>query len=192
MQSAMAANDMSRTIPGHSAPTVGFEAPLEMLSACHGRIEDKCATLRRLQAHLPTHGSDEEARAAAAGLLRYFDLSAIQHHDDEEQDLFPALLESMAGSDPVCLRELTVSLSAEHRELEGRWRRIRTVLERVVEGRSVSLGFDEVEAFASLYARHIQREEQELLPMAARLLGEEELGRVGRAMRERRGIALIE
>lgn len=192
MQSAMAANDMSRTIPGHSAPTIGFEAPLEMLSACHGRIEDKCATLRRLQAHLPSHGSDNEARTAAAALMGYFDLSAKQHHDDEEQDLFPALLESMAGSDPVCLRELTVSLSAEHRELEARWRRIRTVLERVVEGGSVSLGLDEVEAFARLYARHIQREEQELLPMAARLLSGEELERVGRAMRERRAIASIE
>jgi hemerythrin-like domain-containing protein len=183
---------MSRSIPGHSPPTVGFEAPLEMLSACHGRIEDQCATLRRLQAHLPSHGSDEQARAAATALMRYFDLSAKQHHRDEEQDLFPALVESMAGSDPVCVRELTAGLAAEHRELEVRWRRLRAVLERVVEGERVSLSVEEVEAFAGLYARHIQREEQELLPMAARLLGDEDLERIGRAMRERRGIAPVE
>lgn len=41
--------------------------------------------------------------------MRYFD-TAARHHEDEEQDLFPALLESMAGSDAVCLRELTASL----------------------------------------------------------------------------------
>jgi len=101
---------MSRNIPGQFPPTVGFEAPLEMLSACHGRIEDQCATLRRLQAHLADHGSDEQARAAAWALIRYFDLSAQQHHHDEEQDLFPALVESIAGSDPMCLRELTWGL----------------------------------------------------------------------------------
>jgi len=183
---------MSKTIPGHSAPAVGFEAPLEMLSACHGRIEDQCATLRRLQAHLPGHGSDEQARVAAAGLLRYFDVSARQHHDDEERDLFPALLESVAGSDPVCLRELTGQLAAEHRELEARWRRLRAVLERVVEGAPATLAVAEIDAFAGLYARHIEREEHELLPMAARLLGEDELERIGRAMRERRGIVALD
>ena len=47
--------------------------------------------------------------------MRDFDTSARHHHDDEERDLFPALIESMAGSDAVCLRELTAALTAEHR-----------------------------------------------------------------------------
>ena len=183
---------MSRTVPGHSAPAAGFEVPLEMLSACHGRIEQQCSTLRRLQSHLPGHGADDQARAAAAGVMRYFDLAARQHHEDEERDLFPALLESMAGSNPVCLRELTEDLTAEHRELEAAWRRIRAVLERVEAGEEVVLGLEQVEAFVDLYARHIEREEQELLPMAARLLSGDELDRIGRAMRERRGIVQID
>ena len=184
--------EMGRTIPGHTAPAAGFEVPLEMLSACHGRIEQQCATLRRLQAHLGAHGADDQARAAAAAVMRYFDLAARQHHEDEERDLFPALLESMAGSDPVCLRELTAQLTAEHRELEAAWRRMRAVLERVEAGAAAALSAEDVEAFAAVYARHIEREEQELLPMAARLLGDDELGRIGRAMRERRGIAPID
>ena len=105
-----------------------------MLSACHGRIERQCATLRRLVPHLASHGADGEARTAAANVMRYFDTAAKHHHADEEEDLFPALIESMAGSDPVCLRELTAGLAAEHRELEARWRRVRVVLERVVAG----------------------------------------------------------
>jgi hemerythrin-like domain-containing protein len=39
-----------------------------------------------------------------------------------------------------------------------------------------------------LYERHLQREEDELLPMAERLLSDEQLEQLGRAMRERRGI----
>ena len=102
---------MSNIIPGHSAPTAGFEVPLEMLSACHHRIERQCATLRRLVDHLATHGPDQQARDAAAGVMRYFDTAGRDHHADEEEDLFPALIESMAGSDPICLREITQGLA---------------------------------------------------------------------------------
>ena len=179
---------MSTSLPGHSAPSAGFEVPLEMLSACHLRIEQQCSTLRRLVPHLAAHGADGEARAAAASAIRYFETAARHHHADEEDNLFPALIESMAGSDAVCLRELTRGLSAEHRELEARWRRARQVLERVVAGEDASLAAADVEALVGLYERHIEREEQELLPMAARLLGDEALDMIGRAMRERRGI----
>lgn len=174
--------------PGFSAPTAGTEAPLEMLSACHGRVEIQCATLRRLVPHLAEHGANEEARSAAINVMRYFDTSARHHHADEEEDLFPALIESMAGSDAVCLREMIEGLAADHRLLEAAWRRLRNVLERIVAGESTSLTSDDVEALVGLYERHIRREEDELLPMAARLLGEDDLARVGRAMRKRRGI----
>ncbi|MDE2252933.1 MAG: hypothetical protein KGL42_01490 [Betaproteobacteria bacterium] len=49
-----------------------------------------------------------------------------------------------------------------------------------------------MEAFIQLYERHIAREESELLPVAKRILSETELDRVGRSMRERRGIHAID
>jgi hemerythrin-like domain-containing protein len=179
---------VSTDFPGFSAPAAGTEAPLEMLSACHGRVERQCATLRRLVPHLAAHGANQEARTAAANVLRYFDTSAKDHHADEEVDLFPALIEAMAGSDAVCIREMVAALTQDHRALETAWRRMRSVLERIAGGESVLLASDEVEAFADLYERHIEREERDLLPMAARLLSEGDLARVGRAMRERRRI----
>jgi hemerythrin-like domain-containing protein len=45
-----------------------------------------------------------------------------------------------------------------------------------------------VQGLVDLYAQHIAREESELLPMAARLLSDSELDRVGLAMRTRRGL----
>lgn len=179
---------MSINLPGHSAPTAGFEVPLEMLSACHHRIEDQCATLRRLVPHLAAHGTDVEARAAATRVMRYFETAAQHHHTDEEEDLFPALIESMAGSDAVCLCALTDALTAEHRELDARWQRVRVALERVVAGEGAALPSSDVEALVGLYEQHIEREERELLPMAARLLSDDVLDRIGRAMRERRRV----
>ncbi|WP_295509539.1 hemerythrin domain-containing protein [Accumulibacter sp.] len=179
---------MTANIPGWAAPTVAREAPLEMLSACHGRIGAQCATLRRLLPHLLAHGVDGEARRAAIRVMRYFDTAAVQHHADEEDDLFPALIESMAGSDAICLREMIDGLKTEHRALEACWQQLRGILERLAAGECVSLVADDVEALAVRYARHIEYEEKELLPMAARLLSDDDLDRIGRAMRARRGI----
>lgn len=179
---------MTVDLPGHSASAAEFEVPLEMLHACLARIERECATLQRLLLHLAKHGADSEARSAAACVMRCFDTAARDHYADEEQDLFPALIESMAGSDAVCLRELTAGLAAEHRELEARWQRVRAALGRVVAGDSVSIEAASVQMLVGLCLRHIERVESELLPMAARLLSDEDLDRVGRAMRERRGI----
>lgn len=182
---------MNLPFPGVSSPDAGFEAPLEMLAACHGRVERQCSTLRRLADHLPVHGADAQAREAATAVMRYFDTAAVHHHDDEEQDLFPALLEAMSGSDAVCLRELTESLREDHRRLVGLWQAVRRGLAGVVAGDATAFDPAQAQALVDAYGRHIAREDAELLPMAARLLDDAALQRVGRAMRERRGVAPV-
>lgn len=178
---------MQIALPQGEARFVGFETPLEMLKACHRRVEDQCATLRRLSVHLRTAGSDRQAQEAATAVMRYFELAAPKHHADEEQDLFPALLESMAGSDAVCLRDMIDALRMQHTELDQRWQALREVLREVASGRPAQLGGDAVGAFEEHYAAHIAREETELLPMAERLLSEQTLEAMGRSMRARRG-----
>lgn len=177
---------MSTDLSPFPEPAPELEVPLEMLAACHGRMQSQCATLRRLVPHLAANGADAQARAAAANVMRYFDTSARHHHADEEQDLFPALIDSMAGSDAVCLREMIDGLTADHRVLEADWAGLRRVLERIAAGEPAPLAADAVEAMIGRYERHMAREEAELLPMAARLLSDDDLAGIGRAMRKRR------
>lgn len=180
---------------GDGAPAGGFEVPLEMLSACHQRAQQQqqqqCATLRRLVAHLDANGNSADARVAAAAVLRHFDAAAKDHRADEETDLFPALVESMAGSDAVCIRDLIEVLTLDHRALEAHWQWLRLTLLAIASGASVPLAAADVEPFIALYERHIAREYSELLPMAQRLLADEALERIGQAMHERRGITAI-
>lgn len=179
---------MSHALPGLNSPAVGFEVPLEMLAACHGRVQHQCATLLRLMAHLRAHGCDQPAQEAASAIVRYFDSAARHHHEDEEHDLFPALLDSMAGSDAVCLRDLTASLREDHRTLERQWGVLRPQLLKISEAAGDAIDADVAQSFVQLYEAHIGREEAELLPMAARLLTDAELDRIGAAMRTRRGV----
>lgn len=179
---------MDIPLHGSKAPGAGFEVPLEMLAACHGRVRQQCDLLQRLQAHLGTHGADAQARDAAQRVMRYFDTAARDHHADEEQDLFPALLEAMAGSDAVCIRDMITRLGGEHRLLERRWARLREALEAIEKGEHAELDEAEVSGFVEAYTAHIDYEEAELLPMAGRLLGDDQIEAIGRAMRVRRGI----
>lgn len=183
---------MSVSVHGEHAPAAGFEQPLDLISACHGQIGQQCAALRRLEAHLARHGADGAARAMAADVMRCFDSAAAEHHADEEQDLFPAVIEAMAGSDAVCVRQLTARLTAEHRTLERYWRRLRPALGHVRDGAAHALAADDVEALVDLCERHLAREERELLPMAARLICSTQIERLGHAMRARRGLGPVE
>jgi len=107
--------------PGYDAPAAGFEVPLEMLSACHGRVEHQCQTMLRLVPHLAANGPDKAARKAAQNIMRYFDTSAKHHHADEEEDPFPALLQAAPESARAYLIGLTNTLLVQHRELKLAW-----------------------------------------------------------------------
>jgi hemerythrin-like domain-containing protein len=166
--------------------SAGIADPLAMLSACHARISHHCEALRRLADQAAGRAPDGAAREAAAQLIPELDASIREHRADDDE-LFPALIEAMAGSDAVCLREMTEQLTDQHRELEARWRRVRGQLARVAAGEPASIDAEEVDAWVALCERHTGREQRELLPMAARLLSDGDLERLGRAMRQRRG-----
>jgi hypothetical protein len=176
------------SFPEVSTACVPADGALETLSRLHARTLQYCATLRRLVSYLAECDCDEQARNAAHSVLTYFDVYGPRDSIDEEQDLFPALLESMAGSDAVCLREITAGMVQEHRTLESMWDRLRQPLAVIATGKREPLDGAEVEAFVHLYHSHIEREQSELLPMAARLLTDEALEQVWKSMRARHGV----
>jgi len=124
-----------------SLPADGSGDPLHALSACHRHLALEARILGelapRIAAAIGNGGSiDGAMRADAESVLRCFDTLAPELYADEETDLFPALIESMAGSDPVCLREMATGLTAEHRELDIVWHRLREPLVEVAAGRT--------------------------------------------------------
>lgn len=169
--------------------TAAFDDPLEMLLTCHRRIEKQLQTLERLRVHLQKHGVDADASGAAQGLLRYFTRSAVDHHADEESDLFP-LLEARiteAGERErfAALRE---ALEGEHREVEAQWTRLRKPLEGIAEGLTRSLPEAEVHAFVRSYAKHIRAEEATFHEFFERWVGAEDRKALGRSMSARRSV----
>ncbi|MEQ1591865.1 MAG: hemerythrin domain-containing protein [Thiobacillaceae bacterium] len=170
-------------VRGEIAP--GFDQPLGVLLACHGRIEKQCATLEKLLRHLPQHGSDVQAQQAARAILNYFDTAAVHHHDDEERNLFPLL--ERAGGGEWC--DLVEPLTREHDDLAQLWRALHPPLQALAQGVAPALNAALVERFIALNRSHLEFENERVLPLAKQILSAADLEQLGRAMAARRGVA---
>jgi hemerythrin-like domain-containing protein len=174
----------AKTMPQEPGPS--FDQPLEMLAACHLRIEEKLAALERLGPHLEKSGCDAEARAAAQSVLRYFDTAGVFHHQDEDQDLFPLLRVRAAAQGRPEIAAAIEELEREHETMDAQWRRLRQRLLAVTEGEP-RLASEEVTRFAWLYRSHMDREGAAVLPFARETLDPAERAALGERMAARRG-----
>lgn len=177
-------------LPGHSAPAAGFEAPFEMLATCHERVERMLALTARLQQHLLDTGCDEPARQAARDVMRYFDLAAPLHHQDEELHVFPPLLAGPNAS----LRALVQRLAQDHRRMELDWAEARRTLLAVADS-PVTGGKPLTDAqtaaltqFAALYRQHLDDENKLAYPAAQAALSPQAVQAMSEDMMQRRGV----
>lgn len=176
----------SVALPGFGAPAVGFDTPFEMLEACHERVERSLDLLARLCSYLHDHTCDGTARQAARDVLRYFDLAAPLHHEDEELHVFALLLARGSAAVVAQVRQL----QADHTRMGERWQAARALLLALAEGRQTAFSAaDEavLAGFAAGYSAHIRTEEDVVYPAARVLLGPQEMQRMGQEMRRRRG-----
>ena len=220
------------TLPGHRAPGAGYEAPFEMLDACHERVERMLRLLHKLRAHLQASGWDAQAAEAARDVLRYFNEAAPRHHEDEERHVFPAVLAAPdapalphpgqgtsnatnsgqgngggtgtnnSGIDKgTSLHAVVRRLLQDHADMQTRWASARPVLERIArppaEDRASSqprwqpLAASEeaaLDSFASLYASHIESENQLVYPAAQQTLSLDQMRAMSADMMARRGV----
>jgi hemerythrin-like domain-containing protein len=176
-------------LPGHRSPSVGFEAPFEMLSACHERVERMLALLVKLRHHLSENGWDTHASKAATDVICYFDIAAPHHHLDEEMHVFPVVL----ALHDTTLDALVLRLKQDHIEMEKSWVVVKHLLESVVNtDANTWVAFSDadngaLDAFAAAYNEHINQEELDIYPAAKRASNSDQLDAMSHEMMRRRG-----
>lgn len=181
---------MTRTsaFPGFGAPAVGFDTPFEMLEACHERVERTLGLLQKIRDYLGEHACDDSVRQAARDVMRYFDIAAPLHHEDEELHVFPPLL---AHGDPAVAEQVR-QLQQDHQLMVTDWALARPGLLALAEGRAVAFSAEDEAAlarFAGRYDEHARIEEDSVYPAARALLAPQVLQAMGQEMPRRRGAA---
>ncbi len=165
-----------------STPAAGFDEPFAMLHACHERVERSLALLERLAAHVAQHGTDTQARDAARDVLRYFDIAAPQHHEDEERHVLPAL----RTHDQAALAD---RIAADHVAMSAAWQSLRPWLLAIGQG-DASAVIPDLPRFTALYREHIALEEGSAFTRAQSVLDAAEQQAMGREMAQRRGVSV--
>jgi len=176
------------SLPGLTASAARFDAPLAMLHAFHVHVHRSLAMLRTIGECVAAGRVDGTVHRAAAEVLHYFDEAAPQHHEDEEQHIFPLVL---AHTQDDTVRAVVMKLQEHHLAMEAQWARIRVPLAALAHGHGDAYGAPQIAAaslFCTLYDGHAQSEEELVFPLAARLLDNDALHAIGQEMARRRGV----
>jgi hemerythrin-like domain-containing protein len=169
-------------------PESDFTQPLGLLSDCHRRIERFLNVLVRVSESRKDGNLTDDEKSAFENALAYFRNSAPKHTADEEESLFPRLRSAGAHRVLECLEKL----EGDHQAASRDHATVDALCTIWIAAGSLSpeqhheLG-QALNRLRALYTAHIAIEDQELFPLAAQVLPEQELAEVGQEMAARRG-----
>lgn len=126
----------------------------------HGLVE-----ARRL--HKAADGGPEPRRSSAAGFLRFYSSETIRHFREEEEELFPMLVDEPDPAGQLLIRALL-----EHQRLHA----LADRLDRVLAAADPDPAL--MRELGELLERHIRFEERTLFPFIESSVPEERLGRL--------------
>lgn len=170
----------------------GFDEPLGLLSDCHRRIEHFLRVLSMVTAEAAGGPLTPAFRSALEGAVRYFTNAAPKHTADEEVSLFPRLRQM---NDPGLAQALATldrleqdhdAADADHAavdELVRQW-----LANDHLSQTDVAQLRDRLARLESLYQQHIQVEDREVFPAAARALDRVQIEQIGSEMAARRQV----
>lgn len=143
--------------------------PVDDFSDCHAGI---LATLRTFGTLPPLQDAAQRARKVAADTLALMDKAVIEHHAEEEEELFPAVLRSAEpGQERDRVQTLIWRLTDEHREIEDLWKHLRPEVARAAAGKEAHVSQEAVNMLVGIYKQHAHTEERDFLPLAQNILG---------------------
>lgn len=144
-------------------------APIGSFSGCHSGIIEHMDAFARLPALLKPA---EDARSIAASTQQFFRDVVFTHHQEEERELFTAVMSSATdGEESEQVRAIITRLTAEHRELERCWASLEPQLKKVARGELAKVDAQAIEQLTAGYKAHADYEEREFLPLAEKILG---------------------
>lgn len=171
-----------------------FTNPLGLLSDCHRRIEYFLGLLVTVTKQAQGSALSPEQHKALEVASFYFEQAAPRHTLDEEESLFPRLRASTCAQSHAAFALLD-SLHAEHEVADEVHNQVGLLVrqwlkEGNLSSRQTHRLSDMLDELSSIYRKHIAAEDNELFPLAARILDESEILAVGREMAARRSINL--
>jgi len=158
-----------------TAATESFQAR----DAVHQQIQAQLARLVAWRDIVTDGGDVEDFRDQVGEIEAFFSETSRKHHEDEEKNVFPLLLNSPDDE----LVQAVKTLQQDHHWIELDWRELAPMLRAIAQGEDwVDMAELEhaVDVFTTLCQEHIELEETLIYPEAKSKLAEVLAGRTPR------------
>lgn len=151
------------------ASFTAYKEPIQDFSHCHEGIVSKLDMLGELPDLL---APAVRARDIAEKAISFFHVAIFEHHQDEERELFPAVLSSaISGEEMARVKLMVKRLTDEHRALEALWQKLEPGLKKLSKGQLSDINVAELQRLVTQYKAHASYEETEFLPLSQTILG---------------------
>ncbi len=150
------------------APSTDTSAPLDTFHRCHeGIIHQLNATASLAE----LADAAMRARRVAQDTLKLFEVAVMPHHNEEETELFPAVLRSALPEELEQVKAMVKTLTEEHRDVEAQWLLLAPAVKKVARGHDAEIDAAGMAELVRRYLKHARTEEDVFLPLAQRILG---------------------
>jgi len=171
-----------------------FRNPLGLLSDCHRRIERFLEGLIAIAESAQGNKLGDAERQQFEVGLRYFVEAAPKHTLDEEESLFPRLRACKDSESQAAFATMD-SLHAEHQEAETIHRKVDELgrawlTDECLSPDDARILIGLLHGLRRTYEKHIAVEDNDLFPLAGRILDRALLETIAREMAVRRGLVI--
>ena len=164
---------------------IAADGPLQDFSTCHAGF---VALLERSLGLPEMVATSARARSCAADLLKMFRDQVLAHHEDEERDLFPAVLRvAQPGAESDRAQAMVAQLVREHHEIAALWKQLEPTVQAVANGYLPGLDAALLQELVQRFNEHVRVEEEEFLPFAQQVLARQgaDMAMLGLALHRR-------
>lgn len=163
-----------------NTPSVTFAQPIDMLYACHDKVRRFCSQVNMLPDYIAENGRNDVVLQATRQISQYFNVAAPLHHEDEEENFFPLLLQYAPQA-----QESIDELLRQHESLHANWSAVAEEFARLKKDADYQLNTEVLQRFTAGYDMHLGIEEP-LFEMGKTFIPKEKLTEIGEIMARRR------
>jgi len=168
--------------PGYTDPAADFSDALHVIRDYHDHFLDLCEGLAQLVEQIELQAISGDFGIRARQLWQEFMAAFALHHHDEEDTLFPCVKHSSRHRLDNILRQL----ETEHLEIDLVWSWLTPLLQDTGQVHDYDQFSHALRQFVQMLQRHIDNEEQALLPVIEQLLTPGQRQRIGASMQRDR------
>ncbi|SEQ70479.1 Hemerythrin HHE cation binding domain-containing protein [Amphritea atlantica] len=164
-------------------------SPTDDFSQCHISIIKNFEQLGKLGNSEITDPVQPETSQVAQKLITFFHEVVLNHHQEEEQELFNIVMDCASPGEELQQTSMMVKrLTEEHRNLEKEWKKIEPDLKKLAKGRFVELDRQAATGMSEHYLLHAKYEESFFLPLSAEILKNTDLESLGLSLHTRHNL----